>query len=98
MSNCSLIEANFAAAAPGPDAFRIPDVRELRRDPSTVEFEVAGEIGPLLKALAPFRVLDLRTEASSVSAARWDMGTPSARNSGSSAPAPTPMTVRPFEK
>ena len=56
------VEANFAAAAPGADAFKISGVRELRRGPSTVEFEVVGEIGPLLQALAPFRVLDLRTE------------------------------------
>jgi hypothetical protein len=37
-------------------------VRELRRDHATLEFEVAGAIAPLLQALAPYHVLDLRTE------------------------------------
>ncbi len=56
------IEVSFAETPPPPDAFRLPNVRELRRDNATLEFEVTGEIDPLLKALARHRVLDLRTE------------------------------------
>jgi len=56
------VEVTFAAPAPNADAFRAPGVREIRREHSTLEFEVTGEIGPLLRALAPLAVVDLRTE------------------------------------
>jgi len=56
------LQVSFAGPAPGPEAFRLPGVRELRREASTLEFEVAGEVDPLLKALARFHVVDLRTE------------------------------------
>ena len=56
------VEVSFAGEAPPPSAFAAAGVRELRREHATVEFELAGEIDPLLKALAPYHVLDLRTE------------------------------------
>jgi ABC-2 type transport system ATP-binding protein len=45
------VEVSFSGPAPAPEAFALPDVRELRRTRSTVEFEVGGEIGPLLHVL-----------------------------------------------
>ncbi len=56
------VEVSFADGSPAAATFALPNVRELRRDPGTLEFEVTGEVGPLLKALAPYPVLDLRTE------------------------------------
>jgi ABC-2 type transport system ATP-binding protein len=56
------VEVSFAGVAPEPAVFALPGVRELRREHATLEFELSGEIDPLLKALAPFHVLDLRTE------------------------------------
>ncbi len=56
------VEVSFANGTPGPEVFRLAGVRELRRDHATLEFEVAGAIAPLLQALAPYHVLDLRTE------------------------------------
>ncbi|MGE0597937.1 MAG: ABC transporter ATP-binding protein [Dehalococcoidia bacterium] len=56
------VEVSFVGAAPGPAVFDIPGVQEIRREHSTLEFEVPGEIDPLLKALVPFHVVDLRTE------------------------------------
>lgn len=56
------VEVSFAGAAPAQEAFAGAGVRELRREHTTLEFEVPGEIDPLLKALAPFHVIDLRTE------------------------------------
>lgn len=55
------VEASFAAAAPPPEAFRLEGIRELRRDHATLEFEVAGSVGPLLHALGRFDIVDLRT-------------------------------------
>jgi len=55
------VEVSFDAAPPPAADFAVPGVRELRRDGATLEFEVAGEIDPLLKALARHRVVDLRT-------------------------------------
>ncbi len=60
------VEVSFAGETPPPAAFMLPGVRELRRERSTAEFEVAGEIDGLLKALAPFQVLDLRTQQPSL--------------------------------
>ena len=56
------VEVSFAGEAPPPSACAAAGVRELRREHATVEFELGGEIDPLLKALAPYHVLDLRTE------------------------------------
>jgi ABC-2 type transport system ATP-binding protein len=56
------VEVSFAGGVPPDEAFRIPGLRELRRDGATMEFEVAGEIDGLVKALAPYHVVDLRTE------------------------------------
>ncbi len=56
------VEVSFADATPPPDAFNLPGVREIRRERLVAEFEVAGEIDGLLKALAPFHVVDLRTQ------------------------------------
>jgi ABC-2 type transport system ATP-binding protein len=56
------VEVSFASPAPEATIFNIAGTREIRREPETLEFEVAGEIDPLLKALAPYHVVDLRTE------------------------------------
>lgn len=56
------VEASFAEGAPPQEAFALPGVSEVRRTQATVEFEVSGEIGPLLHALDPYNILDLRTE------------------------------------
>ena len=56
------VEVSFADGVPSPEVFQLAGVRELRRDHATLEFEVAGAIAPLLQALAPYHVLDLRTE------------------------------------
>ena len=56
------VEVSFAGAAPPPDVFAHAGLREVRREPSTIEFELQGEIDPLLKLIAPYHVLDLRTE------------------------------------
>lgn len=54
------VEVTFAGDLPGN--VESPTVREIRRDGAVLEYEVTGEIDPLLKAIAPFHVLDLRTE------------------------------------
>ena len=56
------VEVSFAGEAPPPDVFRVPGITEIRREAATLEFDVAGEFDPLLKALAPYHVVDLRTE------------------------------------
>ncbi|GIW18850.1 MAG: ABC transporter [Tepidiforma sp.] len=56
-------EVTFADDAPPPGAVAGPGVREIRRERRVIEFEVTGEFDPLLKALAAFRVADLRTSA-----------------------------------
>jgi len=60
------VEVSFAGAAPPRDVFMVPGVQEIRREAATLEFEIAGEIDPLLKALAPYHVVDLRTEQASL--------------------------------
>ncbi|MGD9935607.1 MAG: ABC transporter ATP-binding protein [Dehalococcoidia bacterium] len=54
------VEVTFAGEMPG--VLDSPTVREIRREGPVLEYEVTGEIDPLLKAIAPFHVLDLRTE------------------------------------
>ena len=56
------VEVSFDGPVPPPEAVRLPGIRELRRDFATLEFEVSGEVDPLLKALGPYHVVDLRTE------------------------------------
>lgn len=56
------VVVSFAGAAPPPEAFRLPGVRELERAHTSIELEVTGEMDALLKALAPHHVADLRTE------------------------------------
>ena len=56
------VEVTFAGPAPAAEHFATPSTTEIRREAETLEFEVTGEIDPLLKALASYRVLDLRTE------------------------------------
>jgi len=55
------VEVSFSDGVPAAEAFKLPGVRELRRDRATLEFEVSGGVGPLLRALAPYQVVDLRT-------------------------------------
>ena len=55
------VEVSFANGVPPAKSFELPGVRELRRDHATLEFEISGGIGPLLQALAPHEVVDLRT-------------------------------------
>lgn len=56
------VEVSFASAAPPREVFERAGLREVRREASTLEFELQGEVDPLLKALAPYHVIDLRTE------------------------------------
>ncbi len=56
------VEVSFAGVAPPPEVFSRSGIREVRREASTVEFELQGEIDTLVKLLAPYHVLDLRTE------------------------------------
>lgn len=62
----------FAGELPGAGALDLPGVREVRRERSVVEFEVSGEFDPLLKALAGFHVVDLRTEAPTLEEIVWE--------------------------
>lgn len=54
--------ARFAGAVPSASEFELPGVRELSRVHDGIELEVAGAIGPLLRALARHEVVDLQTE------------------------------------
>ncbi len=56
------VEVSFAGEAPPPEALVVAGAREIRRERATLEFEMTGEIDPLLKALSAFHVVDLRTE------------------------------------
>ena len=53
------VEATFSAAPPAGAFADVPGVRELERRGQTVVLAVEGEIDPLLKALAGYRVLSL---------------------------------------
>ena len=55
------VEVDFAREAPAAEAFQLPGVREVRRERSTLEFELRANIGTLLKALVVFEITDLRT-------------------------------------
>jgi len=56
------VHVSFAGEAPAAAALALPGVRELSRERTIVELEVVGEMDGLIKALAPFHVLDVRTE------------------------------------
>ena len=56
------VEATFAGGVPPPGGIVLPGVKEIRRTHTTLEFQVSGEIGPLLRAIDEYDVLDLRTE------------------------------------
>jgi ABC-2 type transport system ATP-binding protein len=56
------VHVSFAGEAPPPATLALPGVRELSRERTAVELEVVGEMDRLVKALAPFHVLDVRTE------------------------------------
>jgi len=56
------VEATFAGGVPPPGGIVLPGVKEIRRTTTTLEFQVSGEIGPLLRAIDEYDVLDLRTE------------------------------------
>jgi ABC-2 type transport system ATP-binding protein len=61
-----VVEVTFAEAPP-PHAFSsLPGVRELRRDGNMVHLQAREGIDPLIKALARYSVLDLRTEQPSL--------------------------------
>ena len=53
------VEATFASAPPDGAFAQINGVREIDRHGKTVLFALQGEVDPLLKALARFRVLSL---------------------------------------
>jgi ABC-2 type transport system ATP-binding protein len=62
----NVLEVTFAELPP-PQAFAsLPGVRELRRDGRTVHLQARDGIDPLVKALARYTVLDLRTEQPSL--------------------------------
>ncbi|HZP56775.1 MAG TPA: ABC transporter ATP-binding protein [Dehalococcoidia bacterium] len=60
-----VIEVTFAEAPPAR-AFELPGVRELHRDGATVHLQARDGIDALLKAIARYRVVDLRTEQPSL--------------------------------
>jgi ABC-2 type transport system ATP-binding protein len=59
------LEVTFGEPVPA-EAFRMPEVRELGRHDATVTLEVAGHLDEVVKSLAHYPVLDLRTEQSSL--------------------------------
>jgi len=59
------LEISFAQPVPA-DAFRIPDVREVRRHDTSVVLEVAGHLDEVVKAAARYPIIDLRTEQPSL--------------------------------
>jgi ABC-2 type transport system ATP-binding protein len=59
------LEITFVEPPP-PDAFRIPEVRELRREHATVWLEVTGHLDQVIRTLARYHVVDLRTEQPSL--------------------------------
>jgi ABC-2 type transport system ATP-binding protein len=59
------LEVTFGEDVP-PDAFALTDVRELRRANRTVWLETQGDLDPVVRALARYHVVDLRTEQPSL--------------------------------
>ena len=60
------VEVRFAEQAPPPAASAIEGVREQRRDGLTVWFELAGEADALVKAIADYHVVELKTHEPSL--------------------------------
>ena len=60
-----ILEVTFAEEPP-PDVFALPGVRELRRDGALVRVEARDGIDAVVKAMARYRVVDLRTEQPSL--------------------------------
>ncbi|HLF70718.1 MAG TPA: ABC transporter ATP-binding protein [Dehalococcoidia bacterium] len=60
-----VIEVTFARPVP-PGAFDLPGVQELRRDGSVIHLEVRSNLDAVLKAIARYEVVDLRTEQPSL--------------------------------
>ncbi len=56
------IEVSFADGVPQPGTFALPGVREIERHATTVHLEVTGDVDPLIKTLAAYHVIDIRTE------------------------------------
>ncbi len=56
------IEVTFDGGAPAPGATVLEGVREVARTASVLHFEATGDISPLVRRLAEFHVLDLKTE------------------------------------
>jgi ABC-2 type transport system ATP-binding protein len=60
-----VLEVTFAQEPPA-DLFRLPGVRELRRDGNRVHLQAQDGIDAVIKAIARYPVLDLRTEQPSL--------------------------------
>jgi ABC-2 type transport system ATP-binding protein len=60
-----MLEITFAQPPP-LDLFSIPGVQEIRRDGNTVHVQARDTIDAVIKAIAPYRVVDLRTEQPSL--------------------------------
>ena len=60
-----IIEVTFDAPVPA-DAFRIDGVHEVQRDGDTVHLEVRSNLDAVLKAIARYHVIDMRTEQPSL--------------------------------
>ena len=55
------MEVTFEGSLPGPGTFNLPGVREIQRHRSTIDLEIGNDMDSLIKVLARFPVLDLRT-------------------------------------
>jgi ABC-2 type transport system ATP-binding protein len=60
-----ILEVTFAESIPR-DMFRLPGVQELRRDGKVVHLQVTSNLDAVVKAIARFPVIDLRTEQPSL--------------------------------
>jgi ABC-2 type transport system ATP-binding protein len=60
-----VIEVTFAQQPP-PDAFALPGVTELQRDANTVRLQSRDNIDALIKAIARYTIVDVRTEQPSL--------------------------------
>ncbi|MGA2286192.1 MAG: ABC transporter ATP-binding protein [Dehalococcoidia bacterium] len=60
-----VLEVTFAEPPPA-DLFALPGVRELRRDGTTVRIQALDGLDAAVKAIAAYRVVDLRTEQPSL--------------------------------
>jgi beta-exotoxin I transport system ATP-binding protein len=56
------VKVRFRGEQPSPGLALPAEVREVNRQDSAVEYAVSGDVDPLLKALAPFHVVDIDTE------------------------------------